>query len=142
MKLHLRPFIALLAAATLVTTPGALLAADKSKTPVINSSDSKALAAKIGKTVSVEGLVQSTAKGSKDGIRLLNFSSKPGTGFVAAVFPVAYKKVGPIQNYEAKNVRVTGTLEKYKKQTQIKVLKASQIQLLATPKATPAKKKN
>jgi DNA/RNA endonuclease YhcR with UshA esterase domain len=37
---------------------------------------------------------------------------------------------------------VTGVLEKYKKQTQIKVFKASQIKVLAAPKPTPAKKKS
>ena len=142
MKSTLHCFTALLAAATLLAAPATLLAAEKSKPPVINCSDKKALAAKIGKTVSVEGLVQSNSKGPKDGVRLLNLSSKPGTGFVAAVFPVAYKKIGPIKNYEGKNIRVTGTLEKYKKQTQIKVLKASQIKILAAPKSTPAKKKN
>lgn len=118
-------------------------AADKpAKVPVINSSDTKALAGKIGKTVSVEGLVQSAGKGGKDGVRFLNFSSKQGTGFVAAVFPPAYKGIGPVKDFVGKNIRVTGTLEKYKKQTQIKVLKASQVKALALPaKAEPKKKK-
>lgn len=118
-------------------------AAEKpAKVPVINSSDAKALAAKIGKTVSVEGLVQSVGKGDNDGVRFLNLSSKQGTGFVAAVFPPAYKGIGPVKNFVGKNIRVTGTLEKYKKQTQIKVLKASQVKALALPAEQKPKKKN
>jgi DNA/RNA endonuclease YhcR with UshA esterase domain len=112
-------------------------ASEKSKLPVISATDKKSLAAKIGKEVSVEGVVQSVGKGKNDGIRFLQFSDKAGTGFVAAIFPAAYKKVGPIKDYSGKNVRVTGVLEKYKKQTQIKVLKGSQIKVLAAP----AKKK-
>lgn len=118
-------------------------AAEKpAKAPVINSSDAKALAAKIGKTVSVEGLVQSAGKGDKDGVRFLNLSSKQGTGFVAAVFPPAYKGIGPVDAFVGKNIRVTGALEKYKKQTQIKVFKSSQVKVLAAPaKPGPKKKK-
>jgi len=141
MKIQFRSLLVAASAAALLLAPQSTMGADKTKTPVINSSDKKALAAKIGKEVSVEGLVQSTGKGDNDGVRFLNLSAKPQTGFVAAIFPPAYKKVGPIKNFEGKNVRVTGTLEKYKKQTQIKVLKASQIKVLATPKAAPAKKK-
>lgn len=141
MKIQIRSLFVAASAAALLLAPQSTMGADKTKPPVINSSDKKALAAKVGKEVSVEGLVQSTGKGDKDGVRFLNLSAKPQTGFVAAIFPPAYKKVGPIKNFEGKNVRVTGTLEKYKKQTQIKVLKASQIKVLATPKAAPAKKK-
>ncbi len=119
------------------------LAAEKSqsKPPVINGSDRKALSANIGKEVSVEGLVQGVGKGDNDGVRFLDLADKPRTGFVVAIFPSAYKKVGPVKNYQGKNIRVTGTLEKYKQQTQIKVFRASQIQVLAAPQADPAKKK-
>ena len=143
MKIQIRSLLVAVAATAVILAPQVSFAAEKSKPkpPVINCSDTKSLASKVGKEVSVEGLVQSTGKGDKDGVRFLNLSAKPQTGFVAAIFPPAYKKVGPIQNFEGKNVRVTGTLEKYKKQTQIKVLKASQIKVLATPKAAPAKKK-
>ena len=141
MKMNIRSLMAAAFAAALIAAPQASFGADKSKPPVINSSDTKSLASKIGKEVSVEGLVQSTGKGDNDRVRFLNFSSKQGTGFVAAVFPPAYKKVGPIGNYENKNVRVTGTLEKYNKQTQIKVFKASQIKVLATPAPAAKKKK-
>ena len=143
MKLPLRSLLTAISVAALFATSHASFGAEKSKTkpPAINCSDKKALYAQIGKEVSVEGLVQSTGKGDKDGVRFLNLSAKPETGFVAAIFPAAYAKVGPIKNYQDKNIRVTGTLEKYKKQTQIKVFKASQIKVLATPKATPPKKK-
>ncbi len=128
-------------AAVLIAAPQVSFDADKSKPSVINSSDKKSRASKIGKELSVEGLVQSTGKGDNGRVRFLNFSSKQGTGFVAALFPAAYKKVGPIGNYENKNVRVTGTLEKYNKQEQIKVFKASQIKVLATPAPSAKKKK-
>ena len=130
---------AALAACFLV--PSSTFAAEKSKPKVVSASDKKTLAGKIGKEVSVEGRVVRVVKGPNDGVRLLEFSEKEGTGFVAAIFPVAYKKVGPIKDYKDKTVRVTGTLEKYRKQTQIKVLKASQIKVLATPAATPTPKK-
>ena len=141
MKPTITSLLAAIAAVAIVIPSQSALAADKSKPSVIHCSDSKKLAAKIGKEVSVEGLVQSVNKGTKDRIRMLNFAEKPGTGFVAAIFPSAYKKVGPLKNYDGKNVRVTGVLEKYKKQTQIKVTNASQIKILATPGATPSKKK-
>jgi DNA/RNA endonuclease YhcR with UshA esterase domain len=144
MKLPLRSFLTALSIAALFATSHASFAAEKSKSkakpPIINCSDSKTLKAKIGKEVSVEGLVQSTGKGDDDGVRFLNLSAKPQTGFVAAVFPSAYKKLGPINKLEGKNIRVTGTLEKYKKQTQIKVTKASQVKVLPSPKAAPKKK--
>jgi DNA/RNA endonuclease YhcR with UshA esterase domain len=141
MKMNIRSLMAAAFAAALIAAPQASFGADKSKPPVINSSDKKSLASKIGKEVSVEGLVQSTGKGDNDRVRFLNLSSQQGTGFVAAVFPAAYKKLGPIGNYENKNVRVTGTLEKYNKQTQIKVFKASQIKALTTPAPAAKKKK-
>jgi len=145
MKIQIRSLLVAVAATAVLLAPQVSFAAEKSKTkakpPVINCSDKKTLASKIGKEVSVEGLVQSTGKGDKDGVRFLNLSAKPQTGFVAAIFPPAYKKVGPIKNFEGKNVRVTGTLEKYKRQTQIKVFKASQIKVLATVKAAQKAKK-
>lgn len=140
MKSITHSLLAALAAITLLATPEALLAADQAKPPLIHCGDKKKLASKIGKEVSVEGLVQSVGKGAKDRIRMLNFAEKPGTGFVAAIFPSAYKKLEPLKNYAGKNVRVTGVLEKYKKQTQIKVTKGSQIKVLATPKAAQKKK--
>ena len=143
MNLPLRSLLAAFSAAVLFASSQASLGAEKSqsKPPVINGSDKKALAAHIGKEVSVEGLVLSVGKGDKDGVRFLDLGEKLRTGFVVAIFPSAYKKVGPVKNYQGKNVRVTGKLETYKKQTQIKVFKASQIQVLDTPAADPAKKK-
>lgn len=140
VKLPLPSFLALLSVAALFASNQPVLAAEKSKAkpPVIASTDKKGLASKIGKPVAVEGIVHSVGKGDKDGVRFLNLATKPQTGFVAAVFPTAYKSVGPLKNFEGRNVRVTGTLEKYRKQTQIKVLKGSQIKLLPAPKETPA----
>ena len=142
MKISIRSLLVITCASALLAAPRAVLASDKTKPQVLNSADKKGLAGKIGKEVSVEGLVQSVGKGDKDGVRFLDLTAKPATGFVAAIFPVAYKKVGPVKGYEGKNVRVTGVLEKYKNQTQIKVFKASQIKVLAAPKPTPAKKKS
>lgn len=143
MKILLRSLLATVSVAALFAASQASLAAEKSKSgpPVINGSDKKSLAANIGREVSVEGLVQSVGKGDNDGVRFLDLGPEPRAGFVVAIFPSAYKKVGPIKNYQGRNIRVTGTLEKYKKQTQIKVFKASQIRVLASPQAAPAKKK-
>jgi DNA/RNA endonuclease YhcR with UshA esterase domain len=138
MKLIPRSLLAATLAACFLAPTGSF-AAEKSKPKVVNASDKKSLAAKIGKEVTVEGQVVRVAKGPNDGVRLLEFSEKEGAGFVAAIFPVAYKNVGPIKDYKGKTVRVTGTLEKYRKQTQIKILKASQLKILAAP-PTPKKK--
>ena len=119
-------------------------ASKKPAIPVLAALDNKALAQKTGKTIAVEGVVTSVGKGSKDGVRFLDFSQSKITGFVAAVFPVAYPKMDALKNYLGKTIRVTGELEKYKKRTQIKILKASQIKVLPTPapRPTPAKKKS
>lgn len=137
----MKPSPRLLLAAALAAcflVPSVSFGADKSKPKIVNASDKKSLASKIGKEVAVEGQVVRVAKGPNDGVRLLEFSDKEGTGFVAAIFPVAYKNVGPIKSYKGKTVRVTGTLEKYRKQTQVKVLKASQLKVLGE---TPVPKK-
>ena len=140
MKLHIRSLAAALSVAAFLLTPHASFAAEKSKTKTLDSTNQKALAAHIGKKVTVEGTVLSVGKGSKDGIRFLNFSEKKDSGFVASIFPSAYKQVGPIKNYEGKSVRVTGVLEKYNKQTQIKVTEGSQIKSAPAPKSEKKKK--
>jgi len=96
------PFLLFTAsAAALLFAPRSSMGADKAP-HTINSSDKKAIAAKIGKEVSVEGFVQSPGRGDSDGVRFLNLSAKPQTGFVAAIFPPAYKKVGPSRIMMAK----------------------------------------
>ncbi|MBE2179314.1 MAG: hypothetical protein IAE97_02480 [Chthoniobacterales bacterium] len=142
------PRIALVGAAVvmaaMVTPLTSVHAAPKKKAPappVISATDTKALKANVGKEVSVEGLVVSTAKGDKDGMRFLNFSKSAKTGFVAGIVPAAYPKMQPLESYTGQFLRVTGTLETYKKRTQIKVTKISQIKKLSVPKATPAPKK-
>jgi hypothetical protein len=51
-------------------------------------------------------------------------------GFVAAIFPAAYKAIGDLEKYKDQRVEVRGILEAYKAKTQIKVTKASQLTLL------------
>lgn len=132
--------------AALVIPVASLHAAPKKKAaavPVISVSNKELLKAHIGKEVAVEGVVVSTAKGTKDGMRFLNFSKAKTTGFVAGIVPAAYPKMQPLESYTGQSLRVTGTLEAYKKKTQIKVTKLSQIKKLPAPKATqaPAAKK-
>lgn len=110
---------------------GCLLAAETAaEIPVLAASDEKALADALGKTITVEGTVLGVGKGPKDGIRFLDFSTTKDQGFVGAVFPVAFSALGPLDGYVGKTVRITGELGKYQAQTQIKILKPAQIQIL------------
>lgn len=118
-----------LLAAYLIFT-GANVSATPQADLVLNASDEEALALAIGKNISVQGTVLSVGKGTKDGIRFLDFSSVLDQGFVGVVFPVAYAALGPLESYVGKTVRVTGELQKYRAQTQIKILKPSQIEIL------------
>lgn len=119
-------------------------AAKKAKTPVVSATDAKALKSNVGKNITVEGTVLSTEKGPKDGLRFINFSTAKTTGFTAALVPAVYAKFPNLDTMVGKNVRVTGTLENYKKKTTIKVSRATQIKELKSKaktatKATPSK---
>jgi hypothetical protein len=115
-------------------------AAEKPPLPVLSATDAKALKAHIGKEVAVEGTVVSAGAGTSDGLRFFDFSAVEKRGFVAAVVPAVYPKLKPLETYIGKTLRVTGTLEAYKKKTQIKVTRISQIKVLATPPAGAKKK--
>jgi DNA/RNA endonuclease YhcR with UshA esterase domain len=78
----------------------------------------------------VRGKVVSVGKSEADKIRFLDFTTDRQHGFVAAIFPAAYKAIGDLEKYKGQRVEVRGILEAYKAKTQIKVTKASQLTLL------------
>lgn len=100
------------------------------KTTTIDARKADKLFASIGKEVTVRGKVVSVGKSDSDKIRFLDFTTDRQHGFVAAIFPAAYKAIGHLENYKDQRVEVRGILEAYKAKTQIKVTKASQLTIL------------
>jgi DNA/RNA endonuclease YhcR with UshA esterase domain len=100
------------------------------KTASIDARKTEQLWASIGKEVTVRGKVLSVGKSEADKIRFLDFTADRQHGFVAAIFPAAYKAIGDLEKYKGQRVEVRGVLEAYKAKTQIKVTKASQLTLL------------
>jgi hypothetical protein len=125
---------------TLVT--GTADAATKKTTlPLISATDAKSLKAYVGREVAVVGTVVGAGRGTNDGLRFLDFSTSESRGFVAAIVPAVYPKLKPLEGYIGQVLRVTGTLETYKKKTQIKVTRISQIKVLPPPAPGAQKKK-
>ena len=100
------------------------------KTPSIDARKTEELFASIGQEAVVRGKVISVGKSDADKIRFLDFTTDRQHGFVAAIFPAAYKAIGDLEKYKGQRVEVRGILEAYKTKTQIKVTKASQLTLL------------
>ena len=100
------------------------------KTPSIDARKTQKLFASIGQEAVVRGKVISVGKSDADKIRFLDFTTDRQNGFVAAIFPAAYKAIGDLEKYKGQRVEVRGILEAYKSKTQIKVTKASQLTLL------------
>jgi DNA/RNA endonuclease YhcR with UshA esterase domain len=100
------------------------------KTPTIDARKTDKLCASLGKEVAVRGKVVSVGKSDADKIRFLDFTTDRQHGFVAAIFPAAYKAIGDLEKYKGQRVEVRGILEAYKAKTQIKVTKASQLTLI------------
>ena len=100
------------------------------KIPTIDARKTDKLFASVGKEVVVRGNVISAGKSDADKIRFLDFTTDRERGFVAAIFPAAYKAIGDLEKYKDQRVEVRGILEAYKTKTQIKVTKASQLKLL------------
>ena len=98
--------------------------------PTIDALKTKKLFASIGKEAVVRGKVLTVGKSDADKIRFLDFTTDHERGFVAAIFPAAYKAIGDLEKYKGQRVEVRGVLEAYKAKTQIKVTKASQLTLL------------
>ena len=98
--------------------------------PTIDALKTKKLFASIEKDVVVRGKVLTVGKSDADKIRFLDFTTDHERGFVAAIFPAAYKAIGDLEKYKGQRVGVRGVLEAYKAKTQIKVTKASQLTLL------------
>lgn len=138
MKLPTTTFVTALAVALFVSfsvSPAFAAPKAKAATPVIKATNSKALKANVGKKVSVEGKVISTGKGSKDGMRFLNFSKSETTGFTAALVPAVYDDFKNLDRMVNEQVRVTGELDTYKKKSVIKVTRPTQVKILP-PKKT------
>ena len=100
------------------------------KIPTIDARKKDKLFASVGKEVVVRGKVISAGKSDADKIRFLDFTTDRERGFVAAIFPAAYKAIGDLEKYKNQRVEVRGILEAYKAKTQIKVTKASQLTIL------------
>ena len=100
------------------------------KIPTIDAAKTEKLFACLDKEVVVRGKVLTVGKSDADKIRFLDFTTDRERGFVAAIFPAAYKDIGNLEKYKGQRVEVRGVLEAYKAKTQIKVTKASQLTLL------------
>ena len=100
------------------------------KIPTIDARQTDKLFASVGKEAVVRGKVLTMGKSDADKIRFLDFTTDRDRGFVAAIFPAAYKAIGDLEKYKGQRVEVRGVLEAYKAKTQIKVTKASQLKLL------------
>jgi len=100
------------------------------KIPTIDARKSDKLFTRLGQEVVVRGKVLSAGKSEADKIRFLDFTTDRQHGFVAAIFPAAYKAIGDLEKYKGQCVEVRGILEAYKAKTQIKVTKASQLTIL------------
>ncbi|MEI8293450.1 MAG: hypothetical protein WCG66_05570 [bacterium] len=98
--------------------------------PTLDARKTKKLFHCVGKEIIVRGKVLTVGKSQADKIRFLDFTTDREHGFVAAIFPAAYKAVGDLEKYKDSLVEVKGVLEAYKAKTQIKVTRASQLTLL------------
>jgi DNA/RNA endonuclease YhcR with UshA esterase domain len=100
------------------------------KIPTLDARKTNKLFSHLAKDVVVRGKVLTVGKSDADKIRFLDFTTDRERGFVAAIFPAAYKHIGDLEKYKGQRVEVRGVLEAYKAKTQIKVTKASQLTLL------------
>jgi DNA/RNA endonuclease YhcR with UshA esterase domain len=100
------------------------------KIPTIDARQTDKLFSSVGEEAVVRGKVLTMGKSDADKIRFLDFTTDRDRGFVAAIFPAAYKAIGDLEKYKGQRVEVSGVLEAYKAKTQIKVTKASQLKLL------------
>jgi len=100
------------------------------KIPTIDARKTDKLFASVGQEIVVQGKVISVGKSDADKIRFLDFTTDRYRGFVAAIFPTAYKAIGDLEKYKDQRVEVRGILEAYKAKTQIKVTKDSQLTIL------------
>jgi len=118
----------LTAALLVALTPLALQAGSP---PTVEARKTKKLFQLVGKEIAVRGQVISVGKSQADKIRFLDFTKDREHGFVAAIFPAAYKAIGDLEKYKGQRVEVRGILEAYKAKTQIKVTRATQLTILA-----------
>lgn len=100
--------------------------------PVVQATDAAGLEAKVGSDVIVEGVVKEVGGTSGGGITFINFGERK-TGFTAIVLRSSMDKFPEgFDKYVSQNVRVRGTLEKYKdRQIQIKITTPDQLEILS-----------
>ncbi len=103
---------------------------------VIPVTETEALVAREGQPVRVRGYVE-TARVNATGIHFLNFRD---TGFVCVTFPRNLARFSgglPAERYGEKWVELTGTLELYRGDPQIKLEDPSQIAIVEAPPEAP-----
>jgi hypothetical protein len=100
--------------------------------PVVQATDAAGLEAKVGSDVIVEGVVKEVGGTSGGGITFINFGERK-TGFTAIVLRSSMDKFPEgFDKYVSQNVRVRGTLEKYKdRQIQIKITTPDQLEIVS-----------
>jgi hypothetical protein len=82
------------------------------KIPTIDARKSDKLFTRLGQEVVVRGKVLSAGKSEADKIRFLDFTTDRQHGFVAAIFPAAYKAIGDLEKYKGQRVEVCGEFSK------------------------------
>ncbi|MEY3481917.1 MAG: hypothetical protein RIQ71_2692 [Verrucomicrobiota bacterium] len=99
---------------------------------VVQATDAAGLEAKVGSDVIVEGVVKEVGGTSGGGITFINFGERK-TGFTAIVLRSSMDKFPEgFDKYVSQNVRVRGTLEKYKdRQIQIKITTPDQLEIVS-----------
>lgn len=108
--------------------PAATPAAPAEAGPPLNPSDLEGLRAKLGSTVTVEGIPTRAGESKSKTVRFLDFG--PAGQAVTAVFFVGKGEaisLEEIQQYIGKNLRVTGKLSEYNGKLQIPIEQKAQI---------------
>lgn len=107
--------------------------------PRIAASATKVLQTKEGQRITVTGKVSDTGI-SSSGIHFVNFESSKFTLVTFAQEVPLFDKGGPAGLYDGKTIEVTGVIELYKGQPQIKLTSPAMIKVIAAgdpPKASP-----
>lgn len=121
---------------TIFALPVLTLAQDADKPEVIAATEVDTLKAKAGETLTVRGFIDRTGR-SGSGINFLNFKD---SDFVAVVFGqhvAKFEDGAPHEMFDAKWVEVTGKVEIYKENPQIKIEDQKQIKIVEAPKSEP-----
>ncbi|MEM7013727.1 MAG: OB-fold nucleic acid binding domain-containing protein, partial [Verrucomicrobiota bacterium] len=113
-----------------------LMWAQDDKPEIVAATEVDALKAKTGETLTVRGFIDRTGR-SGSGINFLNFKDST---FVAVVFGqhvAKFEDGAPAEIFDEKWVEITGEIEIYKENPQIKVEDPKQIKIIEAPKSEP-----